>query len=266
MVSSPFLLFRYPVYLYLLSVLCACSEQSPVAGQSPAEIKQVAEQTVQKPVPLPPADDVVKDDYDYDKLRQRIYVGKATTVEIRQALSEEDPYALTNTVHGLFAMRWHRAVHHLLRAMWIDNRDMAPQLAWQQISTAPVRLALASTINRTEITGTDEQLAYLRSYQDDLHEFNRAQVVIALGFNGDPADLSYVKSMADGGNHYVAQTAITALALMGGNRARDAMIDLWQQHQDSERGDLLLELLQKSYRWRPEKTESAIVEGVDTPN
>lgn len=191
--------------------------------------------------------------YNYDELRARIYVGRATILEVKRALTEDDPYALTNTIHALFAMRWHRGVYHLINDMWKGKKSNHPQLAWQYINSPPARIALASTINRDRIVDTDEHLDYIRSYKHDGHAFNRAQTVIALGFNGDPADIPYIKSMADGDSNYVAQTAITSLALMVDNRARDAMIALSYKYKDTSRGDLLLELLKKSYAWSPDK-------------
>lgn len=187
--------------------------------------------------------------YDYELLREKIYVNSATVIEIKQALTEDDPYALSNTIHALYTMRWHRGIHNLLNDLWANNTEKHPALAWQHITKPPARIALASTINRNQIVGTDEQLAYIRSYQDHEHEFTRAQTVIALGFNGDPADIEYVKTMVNGDNHYVAQTAITSLALMGGNQARDAMIELWEQNSENNKGKLLADLLEKYYDW-----------------
>lgn len=224
--------------------------------ESFAAVKMTVDTTVQAPSPVARSSDEnpgISDD-DYEQLERKIYIGRATMAEVKQALTRDDPYILTNTVHALFAMRWHRGVYHLLHGMWRQNKNKYPKLAWHRISSPPVRIALASTINRSQIARTDEQLAYIRSYRDDSNEFNRSQVVIALGFNGDPVDIAYVKSMADSDNHYVAQTAITSLALMGGNQARNAMVDLWRKHRDNEKGRLLLSLLKGSYRWSPDKT------------
>ena len=87
--------------------------------------------------------------------------------------------------------------------------------------------------------------------QHDLHEFNRAQVSVGLGFNGDPQDLPYLRDMADGENHYVAQSAITALSIFSGDKARDVLDELAQKHSDSPRGDLMRNLLKQAYDWPP---------------
>lgn len=195
---------------------------------------------------------------DYNKLREKILSSKATLYEVKQALTEKDPYALTNTIHGLFAMRWHRGVYHLLHDMWNNPQSLDPQLARQAIANNPVRIALASTINRIEIVGTDEKLAYIRLYKDDPHEFNRAQVLIALGLNGYPDDIEYIELMADSKNHYVVQSAITSLALMSSKKARNAMINLWERYKNTPRGDLLKTLLKQSYQWVPDAEKTSV--------
>lgn len=235
--------FFFVSYLSALSAFCTYSVLTfAIEVQQPAST--VAPPSEQDAHELYSADD-------YNKLREKILIGRATLYEVKQALTEKDPYALTNTIHGLFAMRWHRGVYHLLHDMWNKPQSLDSQLARQAISSAPARIALASTINRIEIVGTDEQLSYIRSYKDDPHEFNRAQVVIALGLNGYLADIQYIKLMADSENWYVAQSAITSLALMGGKKARNAMIDLWEKYQDSSKGQLLKTLLKKAYQWVP---------------
>jgi hypothetical protein len=181
--------------------------------------------------------------HDYDVLRSKIAYGKASLAEVRQALTENQAGGLTNTVHALYSMRWHRGVIKLLEALWLDKRADYPELAWQQIELTPVRIALASTINRIQTFETQEYLQYIRAHAEDKHEFHRAQVVIALGLNGDPQDVAYITAMAEGDNHYVAQSAITALTLMNSQRARDAMITLEHKHRGTPRGELLEELL-----------------------
>jgi HEAT repeat protein len=87
----------------------------------------------------------------------------------------------------------------------------------------------------------------------DDHEFHRAQVVVALGLNGDPDDVEYIKEMANGDNHYVTQSAISSLAIVGHVKAKDAMIELYEKHRGTARGRLILDLLKKAYKWQPEE-------------
>jgi len=183
----------------------------------------------------------------FDELRLKIAYGRATLTEVKLALSDTEVAGLTNTIHALYSMRWHRGVIHLLDALWSGDRGDNPELAWEKIETVPVRIALASTINRIRIYDTQEYIEYIRHHAYDEHEFHRAQVVIALGLNGNPQDVSYIASMADGENHYVAQSAITALSLMNSHRARDAMIEIERKHRGTPRGDLLEELLLRFY-------------------
>lgn len=192
----------------------------------------------------------------YRFLNRKITYGKATLAEVRQALTENDTGEITNTLHALYSMRWHRGVIHLLYDMWDLKKEKYPELAWDIIDKAPARIALASTICRIQITGTEKYLQYIRSHEDDKHEFHRAQVVIALGLNGDPADVGYIKKMADGDDVYVAQSAITALSLMGHKKASDAMIDLWFKYRNTPRGDLIQELLLQAYNLSPHEREA----------
>ncbi len=188
---------------------------------------------------------------DYDQLREKITFGEATIAEVRQALTEPDVVNLTNTLHALYSMRWHRAVLHLYQNLWDRRREKYPELAWDLLEKIPPRIALASTINRVRIFHTEEYKAFIRSHRYADHEFIRAQVVVSLGLNGDPADIEYLIKMVDSNNHYVVQTAITSFALMGHFRAKEAMISLEEKYRDGPRGELLRELLKKAYKWTP---------------
>lgn len=196
----------------------------------------------------------------YKLLQQKIMSGTALLFDVKQALTEKDVGSLTNTVHALYIMRWHRGVYNLLDDMWALKKEEHPGLAWDLLEKPPVRLALASTINRVKIIRTDEQLEYIRAHKDDEHEFHRAQVVVALGMNGEPDDIEYIKSMAMADNHYVAQSALSGLALMGGEKAKYAMAEVWKEFQGTKRGDLAKELIQKVYKVTPSLKKPAITE------
>ena len=189
---------------------------------------------------------------DYTELRQKITYGQATLAEVRSALTERDPAALTNTVHALYSMRWHRGVITLLYELWAFNKGLYPELAWDLIEKPPVRIALASTLNRIQVLDASEYKTYIRAHENDEHEFHRAQVVVALGLGGDPADVPYLEKMAAGDNAYVAQSAITGLGLMTNQKARDALIGLQEKFRTDPREPLIAEILQKAYHW-PEK-------------
>ncbi len=194
-----------------------------------------------------------KDDtaLDYDRLREKITYGKATIEEVRQALTEPNVVNLTNTLHALYSMRWHRAVLHLNQHIWDRKREKYPELAWDLLEKTPPRIALASTINRIRIFRAEEYKAFIRSHRYSDHEFIRAQVVVALGLNGDPRDIDYLVEMVKSNNRYVTQTAITSLALLGHENAKDAMVELEDEYRDGPRGELLRELLEYAYKWVP---------------
>lgn len=201
-------------------------------------------------------DNTTKKRINYNELRQKITYGKATLFEVKQALTEEDVGALTNTVHALYSMRWHRAVYHLLYQLWEPKQELYPEFAWDLISQPPVRIALASTINRIQIQNTQEYKAYIRSFKYDKHEFIVAQVVIALGLNGDPVDVPYLVEMSNSDNRYITQTSITALGLMNNEQAKQAMLELLEKYAGTARGNLISDVFGHAYAQRKVDPES----------
>lgn len=188
-----------------------------------------------------------KDEQYYQERFKKIVFGTAQLADVREALTDQDAGSLTNTVHGLYAMRWHRGVLHILQDMWQLDKTRYPELAWDLIGKPPVRLALASTMNRIQTSGTREFVEYLRQHKNETHEFNIAQVAVGLGFHGDPADVEYLKSLASGNNHYIVQSSLTALSLMNNPAARDALQDIIVKFKDDPRSSLAMELLQQAY-------------------
>jgi hypothetical protein len=181
-------------------------------------------------------------------LQEKISSGGATLEEIQRALSYGvDIASLTNIMHAFYSMRWHRGVINLLDDLWKNNQSKYPELAWDALDTVPVRIALASTITRIRIFETVEFKDFIREHRYDEHEFHRAQAAISLALNGDPVDVPYIKEMADGENVYVAQSAITALALMAHPQAEQALRDLAPKYSDDQRGILIREVLEKAY-------------------
>ncbi len=244
----------------LLSILVSgCSENSDQTQSS----TEVATSKLEHNTLTPPSESNIqleqpaaidKEIVNYDLLQKNIIYGKASLADVRKALTQRNVGALTNTIHSLYNLRWHRGVYHLINDMWSTKKEKYPELAWDLIQKTPTRLALASTINRIQIINIDEYLDFIRSHKEDEHEFHRAQVVIALGFNGETQDIDYIKSMASEDNHYVAQSAISALAIMDSMPARDAMAELWKDNRNTEKGVLIKTLLKKAYKVEPSLT------------
>lgn len=212
---------------------------------------QAAGDEAMRPPPENTSEVAPREAADYPRLQQKIRQGSASLREVKLALTDPDAGSLTNAVHALYAMRGHRGVRLLADDLWALQKDRHPGLAWDLLEKAPVRIALASTLNRIKVFNTDEQKAYIRAHKFDEHEFHRAQVVFALGVNGDPADIEYIKSMAEGENHYVAQSAISGLALMGGEAARDALAEIWRDSRGAPRGELARAMIEKVYNVTP---------------
>jgi hypothetical protein len=234
-------------------LLIACSDQSE---QDASKTGDLSPSTAAITTETIAADDkqTVTPKYDYQLLYRKIIYSQATLADVRQALTDKDTGSLTNTVHALYSMHWHRGVLHLLDAMWnLDNKSDYPELSWDLIEKPPVRIALASTINRIKNAeqndNNNEYIEYIRQNKNATHEFILAQVAVAMGFNGDPADVEYLETLASSDNTYVTQTALTGLSLMNNTMAKDALIELAETFKDDPRSDLISELLQQAYNW-----------------
>lgn len=201
-------------------------------------------------------DDSAPDPY---LLLDRIRRGEASFVEVRQALSNPDIGAVTNVFHAMYSMRWQRLSMRLMLAVWQQDdslRERYPELAWDALASVPVRLALASTLLRIQSSSqpeadTDPYLKYLLEHRYDAHEFHRAQVVVALGLNGNPDDIDYLLEQAAGDNPYVVQAAVTSLGLMRSPKAKRGLGSLWKQHRGTPRGELIEQVLRSVYRVTP---------------
>lgn len=237
------------ILLVCLLWALACSNKTPDKSsdsfESGRDLSNNSPDTVQK-----------SDTQRFLLLREKITYGQANFAEVREALTDNDIAGLTNTVHALYSMRWHRGVFKLLYEMWDLDRSRFPELNWEQIAREPVRVALASTLNRIQITDTLEYQSYIRSFQDHEHEFVRAQVVVALGFNGDPEDIPYMVAMVKGDNDYVAQSSLAGLGLMNNPEARDALIELGKSLQGTARGKITNEVLRSAYKVKEKKMSS----------
>ena len=222
----------------------------------PACFANDAVQTMPSPAVSPPHASVAKqlpepNSAQYKVLHQKIAYGKASLAEIRMALTENNSLALANVMQALYAMRWHRGVIHLLNGLWELDKDKYPELAWKEIEIAPTRIALASTLNRIRIVGTEPYLDYIRQHIDSDNNLIGAQVAVALGFNGESKDLEVLEKYSAGDNPYIAQSAITGLGLFGSEQAQNILITLLGQFKESNRGNLIREVLQQGYKWPP---------------
>lgn len=192
------------------------------------------------------------------KLRQQIISGNAGVVEVKEALLYPNKQELTNLMHSLFAMKWHRGVHGLLDKLWELDSESLPNLNWDLFSEPPVRIALASTINRIKANlGGTEYRNYIRKFKYDSNSFIRAQSIVALGLNQNPNDIPYLVEMAESSDDYLIQVSISALAFMSHNQARDALKTLAKKYYNTPRGELIEDVLLKAYNISISKTPSS---------
>lgn len=234
--------------LLALALLAGAAGGVGATEQPPAATTRATDGAVEAPAPPSATGNPAA-----EQRRKNILLGRASLADVRKALTEQDVAALTNTLHALFAMRWHRGVLHLLDGLWAGNRAAYPELAWDLIAQPPARVALASTLNRIQIVDTKAFQDYIRSQRDNSHEFVRAQVAVALGFNGDPVDIPLLRSYAEGENRYVVQTAVTGLGLMESEQAKQALIDIGNAftEKEPERSRFVAEVLKRVYHWPP---------------
>lgn len=253
--------------IILLGVITSCSdsEHGQESNQSKEIIGDISQNVNENTINVQSSDNndsglilgLVQEEIDYRSIRYRITYSSASYSDVLKSLTEQDVGGLTNTIHALYSMRWHRRVYRLLHDLWEMNREQYPNFAWESLETAPVRVALASTIFRIKSLNTtnnpdlQQYKKYIRENKQNEHEFVRAQVVVALGLAGDPVDVAYIKEMASGDIHYVTQSAITALGLMNNRQASNALIELYNNYKDDARGKLILEMLAKAYDLHP---------------
>jgi len=240
------------IFVLLLTLAAGCSEQADQNSSATPESSSSAPahgmETAENEKSNSPSS--ATQDIFYQELFKKIISSQASLAEVRQAMTDPNPASLSNTVHALYNLHWHRGVHNVLEAMWKLDKTTYPEFSWHLIEKPPVRIAVASTLNRTQIGrtgGSREYIEYIRQLKNEKHEFNLAQIAVALGLNGDPADVDYVKSLASGDNHYVIQSSLTALALMHNTTARDALMELGTQFKNDSRSKLIAELLQQAY-------------------
>ncbi len=183
----------------------------------------------------------------YQDIYQLIYTGRARLSQVQWALGSGNTTQLINVMHALYAMRGHSGVYRMLYRMWRLAMDDDPDINWTLIKQAPVRIALASTINRIDILESRDLRDYIRSFKYDDLDVNRGQTLAALGLNGDPVDIPYLQETADSDNVYLTQIAVAALGFMSNSGARDALTTLARKHYKTPRGDLILGVLERVY-------------------
>ena len=193
-----------------------------------------------------------RQELEYQLLERKIAYGKATLADVRKGLSITDIGKLTNIVLALYSMRWQRGVFVLLHNMWdLKDKNVYPELNWKEFAKPPVRLALATTLLRVDQFHNQRYVDYLRAHEQDKNEFHRAQVVVGLGFKGEPRDIHYIYRMAGGKDAYVAEAAITALGLMALPQAKDGLLLLHKKYANDPRDMVIMNVLQKAYKWEP---------------
>lgn len=198
---------------------------------------------------------IADDELNYDisktrflELRQKTISGKANLAEIKEALRYPQKEELTNLIHSLYALRSYRPIYNLLIDLWNKNKSIDNTLAWNLISEAPVRIAIANNINRIKGNLAGKEFReYIRRFKYDEDVFIRSQSIIALGLNQNPQDIPYLVEMASSDNHYLIQVGISALSFMSHNKARDALKKLAKQYYGKPRGDLIIDVLDKAY-------------------
>ena len=216
---------------------------------APADISKIPEQSAETGNIA--TEEIIVNHPNYADLQRKITYGHADLAEMRQAFTNRDMLGLCNTIHALYSVRWHRGALNILDAMWGLNRGKYPEFSWDLLEKPSARIAVASSLNRINPQNSD-YLKYIRSQIDTEDDFNKAQVAVALGFNGDPQDVPFLKAASEGNNAYVVQSAITGLALMNNVPARDALVDLLGRNKNTAKGELISNVLKQAYSWVPE--------------
>ena len=253
-----FNLFALTLMLIMLTAACSENEQEKLSSDTNNTSNPVIDDKIKNDNETENIEITkFQEEIDYQSLRYKITYSSATYADVLKSLTEKNVGGLTNTMHALYSMRWHRRVYRLLYDLWEMKKESYPDFAWEELEKPPVRIALASTIFRMNSLDTMNQpdlhkfKNFIREFKYDEHEFIRAQVIVSLGLAGDPEDVDYIKEMASGDNHYVTQSAITGLGLMNNKKASDALIEIYKKFKDDARSDLILEMLAKAYDLHP---------------
>ena len=149
-----------------------------------------------------------------------------TLDDIRQRLTSPDPFTIVNEILQLYLLRQRGDVRGLLVDLWEVDGERYPDLNWQEIEKPPARVALAHTLARIGEFEPEPLLAFIRSNLDHADPFTQANAVTALAFVGEDSDIEAMTALAANGADYAAEAAIKALALHGGPRAKDALLQL----------------------------------------
>ncbi len=185
-----------------------------------------------------------------DIVLAKVVSGQASLSDIKSGLSVGKPGDTANLMHALYAMRNSLIVRKLLHAIWYSRRDLYPDIPWGRLELPLVRVALASTLNRTFGSNTREFLDYIREQQDNETFLVRSQVAVALGMHGAPQDIDTLVGYVSDNSDHVAKSAITGLAFMYSARARQELIRLLElQRGNEKRAYLIREALLHTYNW-----------------
>jgi len=185
-----------------------------------------------------------------DIILAKIVSGRASLSDIKSGLSVGKPGDTANLLHALHTMRDSLIVTKLLHAIWYQRHDLHPDIPWERLELPLVRVALASTLNRTFGSNTAEFLDYIREQRDNEIFLVRSQVAVALGMNGDPQDIDTLAGYVSDKSDHVAKSAITGLAFMYNAKAREELIHLLELQSDNDkRARLIRKALLHTYSW-----------------
>ena len=237
------------IIIFLMTASCLNSTYAETQLVQESEINNKENSNFQKE-PIP-----------FKNLYNRIYTSKASLEHVKQALRSDNPTNLVNVMHALYAMRLDSSVYNLMYDMWELNDIESINVNWKKISEPPVRIALASTINRIDGIKSRALREYIRSFKKANDEKIRGQVLVALGLNGDPIDIPYIEKMANSDNRYLTQIGISSLAFMGTGAAKRVLIKLANQYHDTPRGKLIIDVLKNAYNVVP--TTAARTSSID---
>lgn len=185
----------------------------------------------------------------FKELSFKLQFGAASLSNIVEALSyTENTIELYNFIDSLYELRTDIKVQALLLQLWERDKESLPNLAWEQISTAPVRIAVANNLNRIYAKFAEDEFSdYFRTFKYDKNLFIWSESILALGFNRDVKDIPYLVEMAQSEEHIINQSGISALAFMLRDEAKLELKRLAKKYYGTARGDFIIHVLKKGY-------------------
>jgi len=184
----------------LIVVIAACSRSEQEPKPQPPKTSAISERALSSSHPDP----------------------NITVEEVKKRLREPREDYLYNTISWLIIRRDDPQIMELLKTVWARDKSGYPDLAWSELGSPVVRVALAQTLAQV-YPKNQSYKAYILKALDDRDPFVQSRAALALGVLGDPTDIPKLETMVRAADKHASEMAIVALASMRRSDANAAL-------------------------------------------